>query len=301
MRRVVGALACIVALVGLAAVLGPVAIRDRETDDGRELPPGVPGRLIDVGGRRVHVVESGRGEPLLLVHGFGGSTYDFEEFVQEPLARSYRTIAVDLFGSGWSARSDEFHYGWTLWSDQLAGTLDALGIARASVAGHSMGGAVAAVFAARYPSRIDRLILVEAFYPPEPGEIPLPFRALRTPIVGEIALGLLADTSAPGFSAAHHERALPWHRIRGTRAGFLQYVRDDGKRAELAAAYPIIAAPTLVLHGTDDQNVSYAAMERATPAIRAKRIVTLEGGGHFPLRDAPDAFVREVEQFLSQR
>lgn len=63
----------------------------------------------------------------------------------------------------------------------------------------------------------------------------------------------------------------------------------------------MIAAPTLVLHGTADQNVTYAAMERAAPAIRKKKVVTIEGGGHFPLRDTPDVFVREVEEFLSER
>jgi pimeloyl-ACP methyl ester carboxylesterase len=300
-RGLVVGLLCLGALVGLAAVLGPAAIFVREPDEGRALGAGVPGRLIDVGGRRVHVVERGEGVPLLLIHGFGGSTDDFEEFVLEPLARSRRAIAVDLFGFGWSERKDDFHYGWTLWSDQLAGTLAALGIERASVAGHSMGGAVAAVFAARYPERVDRLILADALYPPEPDEIPIVFRALRTPILGELLLGLVSDASAPGFSPAYHRRAVAWYRIRGTRRASLRYVRDRNKRTELAAAYPEIAASTLILHGTADESVPYAAMERAAPAIRAVRIVPLPGGGHFLLRDAPDIFVREVERFLSER
>ena len=256
--------------------------------------------MLDVGGRRVHVVEQGAGPAIVLIHGFGGSTYDFEELVLAPLARSNRVIAVDLFGFGWSERSDAFRYGWKLWADQLAGTLDAMGIERASLVGHSMGGAVAAVFAAKYPERVDRLILADAFYPPAPGEIPLPFRVLRTPVLGEIALGLLPDASAPGFSEAHHERALAWYRIPGTRRAMLRYVRDPSKLDELAAAYPAIAAPTLVLHGTADPFVAFVAMERAVPAIRTARVVPLANGGHFPFRDAPDWFVGEVDAFLAE-
>jgi pimeloyl-ACP methyl ester carboxylesterase len=169
---------------------------------------------------------------------------------------------------------------------------------RASVAGHSMGGAFAAYFAARYPHRVDRLILANALYPSQPGEVPLIFRGLRTPILGEIMLGAVADASAPGFSAAHHERAVAWYRIRGTRSAMLEYVRDPAKMPALTAAYPEIAAPTLVLHGRADESVDYAAMERAAPAIRNAKIVPLPGG-HFLLRDDPDAFVRAVNEFLA--
>lgn len=289
----------VAALVALAWVAGPLGIRLREPDESHALPPGVPGRILDVAGHRVHVVEQGSGPPLVLVHGFGASTFDWEEFALEPLARTHRAIAVDLYGFGWSERSPDFHYGWSLWSEQLAGTLDALGIQRAALAGHSMGGAAVAVFAARHPERVDRLILADALYPLEPGEIPPVFRGLRTPVLGEVMLALVGDTSPPGFSAAYQARSRPWHRIAGTRRAFLDYVRDPNRRDEMSAAYPQIAAPVLILHGTADRNVPYAAMERAAPAIRNQRVVALENGGHFLLRDAPERVVREVDAFLA--
>ncbi len=300
MRRIARSLLVAGSVAALVAVLAPIMLTLREPDDGRTLAPGVPGRLINVGGRRVHVVEQGVGPALLLVHGFGGSTHDFEEFVLGPLAGSNRAIAVDLFGFGWSARSDDFRYGWTLWSDQLAATLDALGIERTSLAGHSMGGAVAAVFAARYPDRVDRLILADALYPSEPSETPWFFYALWTPGLGELVLSLVADASPPGFSPAYRARVRAWYRIRGTRHASLRYIREPNKFAELAAAYPKIAATTLILHGTADESVPFAAMERAAPGIRATRVVPLPGGRHFLLRDTPDVFVREVEKFLAE-
>ncbi len=292
------ALAAVVLAV-LAVVVGPLAIALREPGGSDALPRDVPGRMIDVAGHRVHVVEQGEGSPVLLVHGFGASTFDFEDHALAALARSHRAVAVDLYGFGWSDRGDDFAYGWTLWSDQLVGVLDALGLARVSIVGHSMGGAVAAVFAARHPDRVDRLVLVDALYPQEEGEIPLVFKALRMPVVGELALGLTADPSPPGSSDAYRARSRAFAAIPGTRGAWLRYVRDRGKRAELGAAYATITSPTLVLHGTADASVSFETMQRAAPAIRGVRIVPLPNGSHFPLRDTPDAVVREVEAFLT--
>ena len=290
----------LLALCVLAVVLGPLAITLREQGDGRMLPKDVPGRLLDVGGHRVHVVEEGTGSPLLLVHGFGASTFDFEEFVLARLAQSHRVVAVDLYGFGWSERNDGFAYGWMLWSDQLLGVLDALGIERASLVGHSMGGAVAAVFAARYPARVDRLVLADALYPQEESEIPWSSRssALRSP--ASWPSGSRGISSAPVSSVAYRARTRELAGIPGTRRGWLRYVRERGKRADLGAAYGKITAPTLVLHGTADESVSFATMQRAVPAIHGARIVPLPGGHHFLLRDAPDVVVREVDAFLAE-
>lgn len=294
LRRV---LLAVIVLGVLVVALGPVLIAVREPDDGTSLPAGVAGRMVDVGGRRVHVVERGEGSAVLLVHGFGGSTHDWEQSVLEPLARTHHVVAVDLFGHGWSERSAAFDYGWTLWADQLLGVLDALGIARASIAGQSMGGGVATVFAARHADRIDRLILVDAVYPRERREAPFVFRVLQTPVAGELALGLLAAPIPPGFDAESVARARVWYRIHGTRRGLLRFIREN-RVAELAAAYPQIAAPTLIVHDTADAFVAYATMERAVPAIRDARIVTIPGGGHFPHRDTPVELVRLIDDFL---
>lgn len=245
--------------------------------------------------------EADDGPAVVFVHGFGASTHDFEQVVLEPLAKTHRFIALDLYGFGWSERDPAFAYGWTLWADQLTGTLDALGIESATVVGHSMGGAVATVFAARYPDRIDRLVLADSFYPLEPSQTPFVFRLLQVPLLGELILGATDDASAPGFSAHYRERARAWYRIRGTRQGSLSYVRDLTTLAELAAAYPEVSATTLVLHGTADTFVPFAAMERWAPTLGHATIVPLAEGTHFIVRDSPEAFLREVDAYLRAR
>lgn len=68
---------------------------------------------------------------------------DWPDSVLERLAVNHHVIAVDLYGMGFSERNGDFTYGFALWSQQLVSVLDALGIERASVVGHSLGGTVA--------------------------------------------------------------------------------------------------------------------------------------------------------------
>lgn len=286
-------------LAVLFVAAGPVGTWLREGPAPDALPDAVAGRFVDVDGQRVHVVELGAGPPIVLLHGFGGTTCDWEEHVMPALAAHHRVVALDLFGNGWSARSPSFHYGWPLWASQIAGVLDALGLARATIAGHSMGGGAAAYFAAHRPDRVERLVLADALYPLEDAEISAPFRLLATPVLGETALGLVGGIGAPGISARCAAHSAPTYAIAGSRAGWLGYLRDPARRPELAEAYRAITVPTLAIHGTADTFVPLAAMRRTAPALPDVRIVELEGGNHFPHRDAPERLVREIESFVA--
>src|SRR5262249_44859551 len=88
-------------------------------------------------------------------------------------------------------------------------------------------------------------------------------------------------------------------RIAGSRDALLRYVRRRNKFSELEAAYPALRAPTLLIHGTADTSVTYAAMERAARAIPQARIVTAQGKGHWLLWEAPDLVVPDMRSFLS--
>jgi pimeloyl-ACP methyl ester carboxylesterase len=282
-------------LLGIGYLVGSFWIDRAETETAK-LPPGVPGRLIDVGANPVHVVEHGSGPPLLLVHGFAGSTYDWEEHVLEPLSRDHRVIALDLWGMGFSGRDNELAYGLDVWADQLRGTLDALGIERAAVAGHSMGGAVAAAFAAAYPERVERLVLVAPLVPLEENERSLFFRVITVPGAGEAILGWLDHLpSLPGFSNEYHERARAAFRIHGTRRALLRWVRSGYDREQLASVYRRITVPTLIIAGRSDDVVPWVATERTATTIDGALVLPLDGVGHWVLRDAPDQVVATIE------
>jgi pimeloyl-ACP methyl ester carboxylesterase len=292
-------------VVGILLVLGGIGYAvgsfwiARDEPDAAAAPESVPGRLLDVGAHPVHVVERGSGPPLLLVHGFPGSTYDWEEHVLGPLARDHRVIALDLYGMGFSARDDALAYGLDLWADQVRGTLDALGIGRTAVAGHSMGGAVTAAFAAAHPERVERLVLVAPLVPLAEEERALFFRILETPGAGEALLGWRDHLPAlPGFSDAYHARARAAFRIRGTRSALLRWVRDGYDRAALERAYHGLAVPTLIVAGRADDVVPWAAIERTATRIQDALVLPLDGQGHWLLRDAPERVVDAMRTFL---
>jgi len=287
----------VAAAVALAWGWGSILIRRAETEPGGRVPAGVAGRLVPAGGHLVHVVEAGQGDPWLLVHGFAGSTWDWEEHVLGPVARSHRVIAIDLLGMGFSGRAGAFAYGYDLWAAELGAVLDALGVTRATVVGHSLGGAVAAIFAGEHPERVERLVLVAPLVPLEQSERTWFCKLAEMPGVGELLLGR-ADhlPELPGFDAAYHARAHEIFRIRGTRAALLDYLRHGRDTPRLVAAYQRIEAPTLIVTGTADDIVPHKAVRRWAPAIRDALVLPLDGVGHWIMRDAPDRLLAALDE-----
>jgi pimeloyl-ACP methyl ester carboxylesterase len=235
---------------------------------------------------------------MVLVHGFAGSTYDWEETVLEPLARSHRVIALDLLGMGWSARGDDLPYGYDLWVRQVVDVLDALALSRVTLVGHSLGGAIATIVAGEYPERVARLVLLAPAVPMEQSERGWFFRLVEIPGVGEMMLGT-ADhlPQLPGFSDAYHARAQAVFRRQGTRRTLLRYLRHGRDTPRLDASFGKIRAPTLVVYGVADDIVPYTAIRRAAPAIHDALVLPIDGAGHWLMRDEAARVLDAIEQF----
>jgi 2-hydroxymuconate-semialdehyde hydrolase len=287
--------ALVVATLSTLYVVGGRWADGEETESGETLPPGVPGRFLLVHGHRVHVVERGEGPALLLVHGTGGTTFDWESSVLDTFARTHRTIAVDLFGNGFSERSDTFDYGFELWTDQLAGVLDALGIERASLVGQSMGGAVVTIFAGRYPERTVRVVSVDS------GPwMPLFMLVLLTPGSGELFMARSPYwPERPDQPPAYAERMRAVYRIHGTRRNLLRLNRSQFLDARAYLRWVRRAScPVLLLHGRNDSIIPLRAAEALHRSLPSSELVVLEGAGHFAMQDQPEKFVEVAEGFL---
>jgi pimeloyl-ACP methyl ester carboxylesterase len=285
-------------VLGILWVAGRMMIARAETEALASLPEGVPGRLIDVGGRPVHVVERGDGPPVVMVHGFAGNTTEWEDTILEPLAARRRVVAVELFGMGFSARlGDDAPYGYELWVNQLVGVLDALGIARADFVGHSLGAAVISLLAAEHPERVNRLVLVAPLVPLTDDESPWLIQVLEVPGVGEAGLGWIELADHPAMSERYRERSRQAFRIAGTRDALLRYVRDGEDFAKLYDAHPRIESTVLIIAGTDDDMVPWTAVRRAAPRIPDVTVLPLDGG-HFPHRQHTDRVVAAIDEFL---
>ena len=123
-----------------------------------------PGEVVDVDGVAIHYLEQGQGPALVLIHGLGGSTYNFRRSFPG-LSRHLRVVALDLKGFGYSERPAGGDYSRTAQARLVAAFMRRLDIPRAAVLGHSLGGAIAVRLAAMEPDRVERLILVGADHP----------------------------------------------------------------------------------------------------------------------------------------
>lgn len=118
------------------------------------------GRRVDAAGIGTNYLEAGEGTPVVLVHGSGPgvSAYANWRLTMPDLATEHRVLAPDMAGFGFSDRPHT--YGMANWVRQLDGFLEALSLERVSLVGNSFGGGLALAFAARWPERVDRLVLM---------------------------------------------------------------------------------------------------------------------------------------------
>lgn len=143
-------------------------------------------RYVEVGasGERVHVLETGDGPPLMLLHGTGASAWFFRPLLEE--LEGFRVIAPDRPGQGLSDPIDlprrNYHEASVAWLDRL---LDALELDAVALLGHSAGGVLALRYALAHPTRVARLVMVGVPALPKT-RCPLPYRLMATPGVGEL-------------------------------------------------------------------------------------------------------------------
>lgn len=257
----------------------------------------------------LHYIQRGHGAPLLLLHGFTGSSAEWAELI--PALVPLRTvIAVDLIGHGRSpAPADLARYRMARCVADLLALLDALGHARVEVLGYSMGGRVALQLAVAAPARVRGLILESA----SPGIADAAERAARATADEALAarieqegLAWFVDhwASIPLFTSqaalpAEARAALRARRLRATATGYANSLRGmgAGRQTSLWPALPHLALPTLIISGEHD--AKYVAIgARMAAAMPAARHVVVPGAGHTVHLEQPRAFRELVVRYL---
>ena len=120
-------------------------------------------RFATVGGVRLHYLEAGKGEPVILLHGYAQNSHMWRPLMPL-LARTRLVIAPDLRGFGQSSKPDGGYDKKTMAQD-IHALVTSLGIKRAMVVGHDIGLMVAYAYAAQFPTEVDRIVLMDAFLP----------------------------------------------------------------------------------------------------------------------------------------
>lgn len=182
------------ALAAAAAALGAAALFNRSRARAAEAETPPVGKFVELDGLRLHYVERGDGQVVVLLHGMGALVQDFGGAgLIDRLAERYRAIAFDRPGYGYSDRPRG-----TIWTPEaqaglIAAALTRLGIERAIIVGHSWGTLTALAFALDFPDRVDRLVLLSGYYFPTARPDPLLLGVPALPGIGPV----LANTISP--------------------------------------------------------------------------------------------------------
>lgn len=251
----------------LLAIIGPEGTPDADVDafvgafvapevDEAEAEAGNLVRSADVGGRAISYIETGSGDevPLLLVHGFSGDRNNWM-FNMDPLAAGRRVVALDLPGHGASTKYVGDASIAAL-AATVAGFMDAVGLERAVIAAHSMGGGVAIELAAAHPEKVAGLVLLSSFGTGSPvnrGFLDELLAADRRKEMKAALRHLFKDENL--VSRDMVEALVNFKRVDGVQAALDALALNalsDASGAAVEAKFRALTLPMLVLHGAVD-------------------------------------------------
>ncbi|WP_338703121.1 alpha/beta fold hydrolase [Streptomyces sp. Q6] len=247
-------------------------------------------------GAALHYEVRGSGAPLVLLAG-QSNNHRWWEAVRERFEAAFTTVVMDWRGTGASDAPDTDTYSTPNFARDVVAVLDHAGIARAHVYGTSMGGRVAQWLAADHAERVDRLVL-GCTSPGAPHGIergPAVRKALADPATVHATLLDLMYT--PAYVAAHPgpfhtlgDPAMPAHARR-------RHLRASA-RHDAWDALPRIIAPTLVVHGSDDDFNPTANAPLIADRVPGARLQIVPGGRHAYFEECADRATPPVVDFL---
>ncbi|MDW8327016.1 MAG: alpha/beta hydrolase [Anaerolineales bacterium] len=311
------------AVLLVIALVGPylIPLPAQAGRDATELAP-ADGRFVTVSGVRTFIREAGPadGTPVVLVHGFGGLTYTWRDTLPALAAAGYRALALDLKGFGLSDKSFAQDYSHASQADFVMDVMTAVGIERAVLVGHSMGGNVIAHAALRHPERVMALVFVagavrEAGQPGGGSILGLPLSigtlAEFPPFQrwGQLLLRYLltrerlAQIQLSAYSVKEvvtpevEDAYLGIVEIRDWDLALLGVLRDSGRNA-LPQPVGNLSVPTLILWGEQDTWVPLERGKALHAALPQSRLVVFPNVGHLPMEEAPAAFNAALIEFL---
>jgi len=279
-------------------------------------------RYLDLpSGVHLHYRDQGNpsGEAIVLVHGFGASLFDWEDWAKR-LGGKYRVISLDLPGHGLTAAPK--HY--LAHMDDLTGAVDALtthlGVGHFILVGNSMGGGVAWNYALQHPDRLDGLVLEDSVPAPNPAATQargksnvIIFNLMQAPLLRGVLLHIdLTPLVRQGLDSAMVDKALvtpalvrrysdfsraPGHRL------ILLNLQGGAHPDPVAvnAALGRLKVPTLIMHGKVDKLIAVAEGERTARTIPGSTLILYDGVGHVPMEQIPDKSAADLDQWIKTK
>jgi pimeloyl-ACP methyl ester carboxylesterase len=271
---------------------------------------------VDLHGHRAVYRTAGSGPTVVLIHGMINSSRHWEQVAMR-LAGKYRVVAPDLIGHG-DAATPRGDYSLGAHAASIRDLLTAIGVERATIVGHSLGGGVAMQFFYQFPQRTERLVLISSGGLGHevspllrgaalPGSATLLRVATRPRLVGAIAgagTQLRVRGNSTGVYLQAVARALGPLQEAGSRRAFLQTLRSviDVQGQKVSARdrlYLLGDMPTLIVWGERDRTIPVSHGLEAERAIPNCRFETLPRAAHFPNLEDPEGLAAILGDFLA--
>jgi pimeloyl-ACP methyl ester carboxylesterase len=281
------------------------------------LPP--RGRFMEIGGERMHYVDTGGAGPaIVMIHGIAGNLLHFDYALAGRLAGEFRLILVDRPGSGYSARAAGADASLTAQAAAIAKLIGALGLTRPLLVGHSLGGAVSLALALDHPDSVGGLALLAPLTHAEENVSPV-FRPLliRSSLLRSLVAWTLAtpmgirrgpatlkevfapEAVVPDFPL--RAGGILGLRPKAFRAASSDAVAIKGVLPGYVSRYPSLDKPIGILFGTSDRLLDYRkhgqAMKASCPALDLE----LMEGGHMLPMTAPDRCASLIRRIAARR
>jgi pimeloyl-ACP methyl ester carboxylesterase len=258
-------------------------------------------------GFKLHYLDAGRGQPVILLHGTGGEGARWMPTIRA-LAPEFRVIAPDQIGFGQSDKPlTTYHSG--VFAGFLARFMQAIGVPKASLVGQSMGAQVALSLAVQYPQLVDRLVLVNGggfrSGPAASNTAPPDWYARQIANAGTLSESreylekLYYDHSFITDELVERnliQRLRSAHTIES-----MQVAGDRGLGGLTEEEVHGIKAPTILVWGANDKISPPANADKLNAAIKDSRKVLIDRAGHYPFLEHPDKFNQVVMEFLKSQ
>lgn len=303
----------IIALLLVGTAVSAVLFRPNlilSTEEAKEQVLQEGSKFITWNGNQIHYTDEGQGPVVMMIHGYGGSFYNFQAITLQMRDR-YRIIRPDLPGMGLSdfKQSDGQIDYFSAYQDFFATLIDSLGIDSMYVMGNSLGGAMTCLVAASFPEKVKGVVLLNsAGYEMEKVIVKGagPFRwkwfqevaakGLPMPIVKYGVEMPFADRSKVDPTEFPIDYAMI------NRNGVIQHLSNlagSGQEVDTTMIAKI-KAPTLIIWGKEDVIIPAEHAERFKRDIKGSEVKIYSPCGHMPMMEIPDSIVVDFEKFVEK-
>lgn len=297
-------------IILLTFVIGNSFYSDISVEDLKNEFTNGHSQFIEIDEVNVHYRDEGEGFPIVLIHGTAASLHTWDAWTDE-LIKTNRVIRMDLPAFGITGPNKNADYSIEAYTTFLHSFLEKLKLEKFHLAGNSLGGNIAWNYTADYPSKVEKLILVDASGLPTNKSQPAIFKMAKTPILNSLFLYITPrflikkniEEVYEDDSKITDELINRYHKMAlrvGNRKAFIDRAKTDFKLDTQVNLEKLksIQTPTLLIWGAKDLWIPLANGIRMNEILVNSKLEVLENSGHVPMEENPIESLKLMKDFL---